>query len=47
MKIHAGGILKGFIAFIYFAEVRACNILSFMMLCHIPQVGPINSNFSE
>ena len=47
MKINAGGVLKGFIAFIYFAEVRAHNILSFMMLCHIPQAGPINSNFSE
>lgn len=26
MKINVGDVLKGFIAVIYFAEVRACNI---------------------
>lgn len=31
----------------YFTEVKAYNILSFMRLCHIPQMSPINLHFSE
>lgn len=36
-----------FMAVIYFAEVTACKILTFIVLYNVPQAGPINFNFSE